>query len=43
MGLAIGGNMLNLPPKWIGVGILCLVGAAIVHGLTAARQKDASS
>ena len=39
IGLAIGANMLNLPPKWIGVGILCLVGVAIVHGVTATRQN----
>lgn len=43
IGLAIGANMLNLPPKWIGVGVICLVGVAIVHGVTVTRQKDASS
>jgi protein-S-isoprenylcysteine O-methyltransferase Ste14 len=41
-GLAIGANMLHLPPKWIGVGILCLVGVAIIHGVTATRHKDPS-
>jgi hypothetical protein len=35
--------MLNVPPKWIGVGILFLVGVAIVHGVTATRQKDLPS
>jgi hypothetical protein len=43
IGLAIGANMLHLPMRWIGVGILCLVGIAIVHGVTATRQKDAAS
>jgi uncharacterized membrane protein YiaA len=43
IGLAIGANMLHLPPKWIGVGILCMVGVAILHGVTVTRQKDASS
>jgi hypothetical protein len=43
IGLGIGANMLNVPPKWIGVGILCLVGIAIVHGVTATRQKDLPS
>ena len=43
IGLAIGANMLHVPPRWIGVGILCLVGVAIVHGVTATRQKDQSS
>ena len=43
IGLAIGANMLHLPTRWIGVGILCLVGVAIIHGVTATRQKDSSS
>jgi protein-S-isoprenylcysteine O-methyltransferase Ste14 len=43
IGLAIGANMLHLPPKWIGVGVLCMVGLAILHGVTATRQKDAAS
>lgn len=40
-GAAIAANLLNVPPQWIGVGVLCLVGIAIVHGVTATRQKDA--
>lgn len=43
IGLAIGANMLNLPAKWIGVGVLCLVGVAIMHGVTATRQRDRPS
>ena len=43
IGLAIGANMLHLPPKWIGVGVVCMVGLAILHGVTATRQKDAAS
>jgi uncharacterized membrane protein YiaA len=42
-GLAIGAHLLNVPPQWIGVGVLCLIGVAIVHGATATRQKDSSS
>jgi hypothetical protein len=42
-GLAIGANLLNVPLQWIGVGILCLVGVAIVHGVSATRQKDPHS
>ena len=42
-GLAIGAIMLHVPMQWIGVGILCLIGVAIVHGVTATRQKDAQS
>jgi len=42
-GLALGANLLHVSLQWIGVGILCLVGVAIVHGVTATRQKDAQS
>ena len=40
LGLAIGASFLHVPQKWIGVGVLCLVGVAIIHGVTATRQKD---
>jgi len=42
-GLAVGAHLLNVPLQWIGVGVVCLVGVAIVHGATATRQKDAAS
>jgi hypothetical protein len=40
VGLALGAHMLHLPVKWIGVGIVCMVGIAILHGVTVTRQKD---
>jgi len=40
VGLGIGAHLLALPLKWIGVGVLCLIGIAIVHGVTATRHKD---
>ena len=43
LGAAIGAHLLNAPPQWIGVGVLCFVGIAIIHGVTATRQKDPSS
>jgi len=42
-GLALGANMLNVPLQWIGVAGLCLVGLAIVHGVSATRHKDPQS
>lgn len=42
-GLAIGANLLNVPAQWIGVGVLCLAGIAIVHGVKATRQRDPST
>jgi hypothetical protein len=34
---------LGVDRKWIGVGILCLVGLAIIHGVTSTRQRDSLS
>jgi hypothetical protein len=42
-GIAIGAYMLKAPPQWIGVGVLLLIGVAIVHGVTATRHKDTAS
>ena len=39
-GLAIAANMLHVPGKWIGVGVLCMIGVAILHGVAVTRQKD---
>jgi len=43
VGLAMGAYLAHVPPKWIGVGVLCLIGLAIIHGVTATRHKDPSS
>jgi uncharacterized membrane protein YiaA len=43
IGLAIGAHLLHVPQKWIGVGVLCLIGIAIIHGVTTTRQKDPPS
>ena len=43
IGLAIGAHLLHVPQKWIGVGVLCLIGITIIHGVTATRQKDPPS
>jgi uncharacterized membrane protein len=43
IGLAIGANLLHVPQKWIVVGIICLIGLAIIHGVTATRQRDPPS
>ena len=43
IGLAIGAHLLHAPPQWIGVGVLCLIGIAIIHGVTTTRHKDPPS
>jgi hypothetical protein len=40
IGVAVGAWLLNVPLQWIGVGVLCLVGVGIIHGVTTTRQKD---
>jgi hypothetical protein len=39
-GLAIAASMLHVPGKWIGVGVICMVGIAILHGVATTRHKD---
>lgn len=42
IGLALGGYLMHLPPKWIGVGVIVLIGLGILQGVTATKQKDPS-
>lgn len=42
VGLAIGANMMNVPPRWIGVGILVLAGLGILSGVAKTRGRDSS-
>ena len=40
VGLGMGAYFLHVPTKWIGVGVICLLGIAILHGVVMTRQKD---
>jgi predicted signal transduction protein with EAL and GGDEF domain len=42
-GLAYGANLLHVEPRWIGVGVVVLIGLGIVMGVTSTRQRDPSS
>jgi protein-S-isoprenylcysteine O-methyltransferase Ste14 len=42
IGLAVGANMMHVPPKWIGVGVICLVGLGILLGVTSTKTRDRS-
>ena len=42
VGLAIGANMLRIPPKWIGVGIVVMIGLGILSGVTITRHRDSA-
>lgn len=40
VGLAVGANMLHVPAHWIGVGVIVLVGLAILTGVSSTRRRD---
>ena len=42
VGLSMGAHLLNVPTQWIVVGDICLVGIAILHGVTATLQKGSA-
>jgi hypothetical protein len=41
-GLAIGAHLAHVPPQWIGVGVVVLVGLGILKAVTHTRQRDPS-
>ncbi|MGA8025656.1 MAG: hypothetical protein WB992_00820 [Bryobacteraceae bacterium] len=42
VGLGLGAYYLHVPPRWVGVGVLVLVGIGIASGVAKTRQKDPS-
>ena len=42
-GLGMGAYLLHVPPRWIGIGIIVLIGLGIVTGVSSTRQRDSSS
>lgn len=43
IGLAIGAHLAHVPPRWIGVGVIVLVGLGLVHAVADTRQRDSSN
>jgi hypothetical protein len=43
IGLAMGANLAHVPPRWIGVGVVVLVGLGVVTAVTHTRQRDSSN
>ena len=43
VGLACGAYLLHVPPRWIGVGVIVMLGLGILTGVTTTRQRDSSS
>jgi len=42
IGLAIGAHFMHVPPRWIGVGVIVMVGIGILTGVTSTRRPDPS-
>ncbi len=42
IGLAMGAYFLHIPPRWIGVGVVVMVGIGIITGVTSTRRPDPS-
>lgn len=40
VGLCMGAYFLHVPPRWIGVGVVVLIGLGILTGAVNARQRD---
>ncbi len=42
IGLAMGAHLMHVPPRWIGVGVVVLMGLGILTGVTMTRHRDPS-
>lgn len=40
VGLLMGAYFLHVPPRWIGVGAVVLIGLGILSGVTHTRRRD---
>lgn len=40
VGLALAANMLGVPTVWIGIGIVVLIGIAVLSGVSKTRRRD---
>lgn len=43
IGLGIGAHLMHMPPRWIGVGLLVMIGLGVVTGVSSTRNRDSSS
>ncbi|MCU1338570.1 MAG: hypothetical protein JWO19_4151 [Bryobacterales bacterium] len=42
VGLAMGAYLMHVPPRWIGVGVVVLVGFGVLSGVATTRHRDPS-
>ena len=42
VGVALGAHLMHVPPAWIGVGVVVMIGVGILLGVTSTRRPDSS-
>jgi peptidoglycan/LPS O-acetylase OafA/YrhL len=42
IGLALGAHLMHVPPRWIGVGVIVLMGLGILSAVSTTRHRDPS-
>jgi hypothetical protein len=42
IGLALGAHLMDVPPRWIGVGVIVMMGIGIIMGVSTTRRPDPS-
>jgi hypothetical protein len=40
IGLAVGANLLGVPSMWIGVGVIVMIGIAVLSGVSHTKRRD---
>lgn len=40
LGLVMGAYFLNVPPRWIGVGVVVMIGLGVLSGVANTRRRD---
>jgi hypothetical protein len=43
IGLGIGAHLMHVPPRWIGVGVIVMIGLGILKAVAHTRQRDSSN
>ena len=43
IGLSMGAYLMHVPPQWVGVGVVVLIGLGILTGVTTTRRRDPSN
>ena len=42
IGVGLGAHFAGVPPRWIGVGVVTMIGLGILLGVTSTRRPDPS-